>query len=134
MSTQVTHDRINGRITAISDVQVLGDYSDVPLPKRRKPTAVDLAISENGSVEDEVDVKYEVQECDQPRPKRRKKDDSSRKHDLAMPAGGLDASGTETTRRISSKQMTTDSGSETPVQIAMHTTRFSDRLRQKHRV
>ena len=69
-TTQVTHDRINNRITALTSVQVLGDYSNIPLPKRRKKTVVE---AEDGDESPLSDVDDDVQAASEMQSSRKRK-------------------------------------------------------------
>jgi hypothetical protein len=80
----VTHDRINGRITAITGVQILGDYSDIPLPARRKKTVVDSEDQETDSLDgsnlpDTSNVLDDEDDSAEPTRKRRKVVTASRR-------------------------------------------------------
>lgn len=89
MTTQVTHDRINNRITALTSVQILGDYSDVPLPKRRKKTAVEPEDGDESPLSD-IDVD-DFATAKTPSPRKRKRTKTEELDVAALREGPEDA-------------------------------------------
>lgn len=111
---------------------MLGDYSDMPLPKKRKQTAVDLEDYENGSGEDDFSINGEQDDCKQLKDKQRREDKTN---STATQVGNTNDEGEEVTSRLSKRHTTKDTSDQRKSgQIGNNARRVSTRLRKKQRL
>lgn len=108
---------------------MLGDYSDIPLPKKRKQTAADLEDYENISGEDEFSINGDQYDSEQLKSKRRRK---ARNKNIAMHVDNTNADGEKVTSRLSKRHTIKDASDERKSgHIGNNARRFSARLRKK---
>jgi hypothetical protein len=115
---------------------VLGDYSKIPLPRKRKQTAVDSEDDhQSGSGKDDFSVDGEKYDCKQMVNKRRGKAQIGENESLVVHIGDNNAEGKEVPFRLSQSQTPKDDdGLRQSGRIGNNARRFSARLLKKQRL